>query len=59
MRNHVTDQFPHGDGPAEDVLTDFGMTRQAFVRRLREILLQDPPVGLADDDVAHLLAVCT
>ncbi|AYJ49492.1 hypothetical protein D8W71_15505 [Rhodococcus sp. P1Y] len=60
MRDHVTDRFPRGDGPGDAVLTEFGVDRQGFVRRLREILLQNPPPrGLNDADVAALLAVCT
>lgn len=59
MRDHVTDQFPHGDGPGEDVLTEFGVSRQGFVSRLREILLKNPPDGLDDVDVARVLAACS
>ncbi|WP_236077450.1 hypothetical protein [Rhodococcus sp. P1Y] len=56
----MTDRFPRGDGPGDAVLTEFGVDRQGFVRRLREILLQNPPPrGLNDADVAALLAVCT
>lgn len=59
MRDHVTGQFPRGAGPAEDVLTEFGVSRQGFVKRLREILLKNPPAGLDDVDVAHVLAACS
>ncbi|MDJ0391818.1 hypothetical protein QMK17_00550 [Rhodococcus sp. G-MC3] len=60
MRDYVSDRFPHGDGLSDDVLTEFGVSRQGFVGRLREILLQNPPPeGLDEADVAHLLAVCS
>ncbi|MFC8180074.1 MULTISPECIES: hypothetical protein [Nocardiaceae] len=59
MHDHVTDQFPHGEGPSEDVLTEFGVSRQAFVGRLREILLRNPPAALDDVDVARVLAACS
>lgn len=60
MREEATDRFPHGEGPSDDVLTEFGVDRQGFVARLREILLQGPlPEGLDDADVAHVLAVCS
>ena len=59
MRDHVTGQFPHGEGPTEDVLTEFGVSRQGFVRHLREILLKNPPASLDDADVAYVLAACS
>lgn len=59
MRDQVTGQFPRGDGPAEDVLTEFGVSRQGFVGRLREILLNNPPDSLDDADVACVLAACS
>lgn len=60
MLDHMTGQFPHGDGPDEDVLVEFGLSRQGFVRRFREILLENPPpTGLDDHDVAVLLAACS
>jgi hypothetical protein len=31
MLDHVTEQFPHGDGLDDDVLTEFGVSRQVFV----------------------------
>lgn len=59
MRDHPAVQFPRGSGPGEDVLTDFGVSRPAFVGRLREIMMNNPPVGLDDVDVARLLAACS
>ncbi|MBY6411034.1 hypothetical protein HQ346_05630 [Rhodococcus sp. BP-252] len=60
MLDLETGQFPHVDGPDDDVLTEFGISREGFVTRLREILLQDsPPEGLHDADVATLLAACS
>lgn len=54
MRNHVTDDFPHG--PDDEVLGEFGVNRESFVSRFREILLENPPDGLDHGDVATLLA---
>ncbi|WP_072802061.1 hypothetical protein [Rhodococcoides yunnanense] len=60
MFEFVTDHFPHGGGPRDDVLVEFGVSRQGFVERLREILLQNPPPkGLDESDVAMLLAACS
>ncbi|MFT7021592.1 MAG: hypothetical protein ACJA07_000669 [Rhodococcus sp. (in: high G+C Gram-positive bacteria)] len=60
MREKVTDRFPRGDGPGDDVLGDFGVSRQGFVSRLQEILLQNPPPkGLDHLDVARLIAACS
>lgn len=57
MRDEMTGRYSHCSGLAEDVLTDFGVSRQGFVDRLREILLHNPPPkGLDDRDVAYLLA---
>ncbi|ORI18588.1 hypothetical protein [Rhodococcus sp. 1168] len=59
MQDQHVPQFPHVFGPNEDVLTEFGVSRQSFMARLREILLQDPPPkGLDRTDVAALLRVC-
>ncbi|MGA9871365.1 MAG: hypothetical protein WBQ44_09520 [Rhodococcus sp. (in: high G+C Gram-positive bacteria)] len=59
MADNATERFPRGDGLTDDVLTHFGVSRQVFVRRLREILLKNPPEGLDDVDVAYLLATCS
>lgn len=56
MPDDMTRRYQRGDGPGDEVLTDFGMSRQGFVRRLREILLHNPPTGLDDRDVQYLLA---
>ncbi len=57
MRDELTDRYSHGSGPTDDVLTHFGVSRQGFVNRLREILLHNPPPkGLDHRDVAYLLA---
>lgn len=59
MQDQHAPQFQHVFGPTEDVLTEFGVSRQNFMARLREILLQDPPPkGLDRTDVAALLSVC-
>ncbi len=58
MRDHSTDQFPRGHGPRDDVLAEFGVDRQGFLERLRQILLHDPPIGLDDADVSTLLLTC-
>ncbi|SNS27091.1 hypothetical protein [Rhodococcoides kyotonense] len=55
----MTEQFPHGDWPNEDMLTEFGVSREGFVTRFREILMQYPPTGLADADVELLLEACS
>lgn len=60
MRDQTADRFLCGDGPDDDVLAEFGLSRQGFVRRLREILLHGPlPRGLTDADVAVVLAACS
>lgn len=60
MRDELTDRYSHRSGPADEVLTHFGVSRQGFVDRLREILLDNPPPkGLDDRDVAYLLAACS
>lgn len=65
MQDQPAPQFQHAPqsqhvfAPTEDVLTEFGASRQSFMARLREILLQDPPPkGLDRTDVAALLSVC-
>jgi hypothetical protein len=51
--------LPYGGGPAEDIWVKFGLTVDAYYRRLGSILTDsEHPCGLDPGTVAALLELC-